>query len=295
MTATMVFVHGRGQEGKNPDKLVRDWRAGLAAGLAQAGRPSLDDSPVAFPFFGDELFRVTAELARSGHPIELEALPADGSGAMPFHPLVTTDVGELERRLIADMAEASGSVNTVERESLLDNLQRTLSWRPAREALEWLARFSRVDREIIKAFLRDVAVYLTRGRQPVLDIVRAAVPASGPIVLVSHSLGTVVARDLLDDANIRGRTRLWVTAGAPLALPTVQKNLLTPGPHNPGVPWVTAYDANDIVALGHPLHRAWGDPLVDVPVENGDRPHAIDRYLGHADVARAIHDAVTAA
>jgi len=295
MNATMVFVHGRGQEGKDADKLVRDWRAGLAAGLAQAGRPALDDSPVAFPYFGDALFRITAELIRSGDRIELEALPDDGSGAMPFDPLVTTDVGEMERRLIADMAEVSGSATTVERESLLDDLQTTLSWRPARAALEWLARFSRVDREIIKAFLRDVAVYLSRGREEVLDIVRAAVPASGPIVLVSHSLGTVVARGLLDDADIRDRTRLWVTAGAPLALPTVQKNLRSPGLHNPGVPWVTAYDTNDIVALGHPLHAAWGDPLMDVPVENGDRPHAIDRYLGHAEVARPIHDAVTAA
>jgi hypothetical protein len=288
MSTTMVFVHGRGQQGKDPAALCRDWQAGLAAGLVQAGLPALAGIPVAFPFYGDELFRLTAELARSGDQIELEAMP----GAVPFHPLVTTDVGEMERRLVADMAESAGAVPVVD-ESLLGGLQDVLSWPGAHDALDWLSQHSRIDREVIAAYLRDVAVYLTRARDQILGIVRAAVPADGPVVFVSHSLGTVVTRDLLDDDDIRGRTRLWVTAGAPLGLPTIQKNLRTPGPHNPGVPWVTAYDPSDIVALGHPLHRIWGDPLTDVQVVNGDQPHSIGRYLGHADVARPIHGAAS--
>ena len=32
----------------------------------------------------------------------------------------------------------------------------------------------------------------------------------------THSLGTVVGRDLLVDEGLRRRTRLWVTAGSPL-------------------------------------------------------------------------------
>lgn len=36
MTATMVFVHGRGQEFKGPAALVRTWQADLAAGLVKA-------------------------------------------------------------------------------------------------------------------------------------------------------------------------------------------------------------------------------------------------------------------
>ena len=292
MSASVVFVHGRGEEGKNPATLAHDWPVGLDAGLIQAGLPRLDGTPVAFPYYGNELFRITAELARTGERIELEALPAAGPEAIPFHPLVTTDVGAIERRLIADMVDAHPAP-PVDDESLLDHLQDTLSWSGARLALEWLSRNSRFDREVIEAFLRDVAVYLTRGRDRVLDIVRAAIPPDVPIVLVSHSLGTVVARDLLDDADIRNRTRLWVTAGAPLAMPTIQKNLRTPGLHNPGVPWVTTFDVNDIVALGHPLHRTWGDPLTDVEVDNGNQPHSITRYLGHGDVARPIGLAVT--
>jgi hypothetical protein len=288
MTATMVFIHGRGQEGKDPVALTGDWCTALTAGLAQAGRGPLDYRDVRFPFYGDELFRITAELARTGEPIELESMVAN-PGEVPLHPLVTTDVGQMERQLMADLLAAHPQVV---KESLIDHLEQVaLSWRGTRIALQSLAEYTGVDREVIKAHLRDVAVYLTRGRDRVLDIVRQAVPA-GDIVLVSHSLGTVVARDLLDDEDIKQRTRLWVTAGAPLALPAVQKNLRKPGTINPGVPWTTTYDVHDIVALGHPLHPTWGDPLSDVLVDNGDAPHSISRYLGHGDVASPIHDAV---
>ena len=132
------------------------------------------------------------------------------------------------------------------------------------------------------------------GRSQVLDLVREAIPAGVPVVLVSHSLGTVVARDLLNDATLRDRVMLWVTAGSPLGLDAVQKNLLTPGARNPGVSWVSAYDVHDIVALGHPLLPSWGPPLVDVKVDNGDSPHSIERYLSHPEVAGPIGTAVRA-
>jgi hypothetical protein len=114
-------------------------------------------------------------------------------------------------------------------------------------------------------------------------------------VVVSHSLGTVVARDLLDDAELQTRTRLWVTAGSPLGLPTVQRNLRSEGVQNPGVEWLATYDVNDVVALGHPLLQTWGRPLTDVEVENQDSPHSIERYLGHGEVAGPISAALTAA
>jgi hypothetical protein len=87
---------------------------------------------------------------------------------------------------------------------------------------------------------------------------------------------------------------LWVTAGSPLGLDAVEKNLRTQGARNPGVSWVSAYDVQDIVALGHPLLPSWGPPLVDVKVDNGDSPHSIERYLSHPEVAGPIGTAARA-
>jgi hypothetical protein len=295
MTTTIVFVHGRGQDGRDPARLERKWRAGLATGLIQAGLPALSATPVAFPYYGNALLDATTDAIRRGVRLNLE-LPGGAAHAaadpedVPFDPSVGPDVREIERGLLADLA-ASADRSRVPEEGLDD----LLSWRPARRVLEWLARRTRVDREIIKSLLRDVAVYLTVGRDRILTIVRESVPPTGPVVLVSHSLGTVVAHDLLQDAVVRERVALWVTAGSPLGLRTVQRNLLAKGTRHPGVRWLTTYDANDIVALGHPLTGEWDGPIDNVAVENGDEPHAIERYLGHPPVAVAISNAVNPA
>ena len=283
MTATVVFVHGRGQEFQDPAVLVRTWQAGLAAGLVKAGMAPLADAPTVFPYYGNLLYQITAKVARD--PVELEVLPAGPDEPGPFHPYLPEDAGQLERELLADMATAAGPV-AGEQEAF--GLDRVLSWGAARDTLTWIARHTRVDQAIVADYLRDVAVYLTRARSQVLDLVRKAIPPGVPVVLVSHSLGTVVARDLLDDVRLRDRVMLWVTAGSPLGLDAVQKNLLTRGARHPGVPWVSAYDVHDIVALGHPLLPAWGPPLRDVEVDNGDSPHSIERYLGHPEVAGPI-------
>lgn len=279
MSATLVFVHGRGQEAKDPAELERKWRAGLAAGLVKGNAPAIDTTRSVFPYYGDLLYRITAELARRGQEVDLESLPEEGPG--PLHPELPADTGAVEQGMLADMAAAVGPVDE-------ERLDRVLSWGAARRALTVVARYTRLDQEIIKAQLRDVAVYLTHARDQVLNEVERHIPADGAIVLVTHSLGTVVARDLLDDAELRDRTALWVTAGSPLGLDAVQKNLRSKGRHNPGVDWLSCYDVNDVVALGHPLRPSWHDPLRDVEVDNGDSPHSIERYLGHPEVALPI-------
>jgi hypothetical protein len=283
MNATLVFVHGRGQEARDPAELDRKWRAGLAAGLVKGNAPAVDPVRSVFPYYGDLLYRITAEIARRGDQVDLESLPEGAAG--PLHPELPADTGAVEREMLADMAAATRRVDEERWDSVL-------SWGAARRALTFVARHTRVDQEIIKAHLRDVAIYLTRARDEVLSEVRRQIPTDGPIVLVTHSLGTVVARDLLEDAELRERTALWVTAGSPLGLEAVQRNLLSKGRHNPGVDWLSCYDVNDVVALGHPLRPTWRDPLRDVEVDNGDSPHSIERYLGHPEVAVPIRAAL---
>jgi hypothetical protein len=314
VSATLILLHGRGQEGKDPEALRRSWLAALGRGWGAVGSP--DRVPSVLPYYGNLLHRITAELAAAGTRIELEDL---ADAAVPLHPELPAEVGDLERALLADLVAnatavaraAAGGEPPVPSEPTDLTLERiaaaglalppvpgavsqerwdsALSWGVARGALVWLARWTPVDQEIIKAHLRDVAVYLTAGRERILAEVRRRLPADGPLVLVTHSLGTVVARDLLDDPALCERTLLWVTAGSPLGLEAVQRNLRTPGTVHPGVrQWLSCYDVNDIVALGHPLARTWGRPLDDVRVENGDASHSIERYLAHSAVAGRI-------
>ncbi|MEW9550086.1 hypothetical protein [Nonomuraea sp. NPDC050783] len=272
---TLVFIHGRGQEGVDPGALLAEWDRALCAGLGTARLPVR----AVMAYYGNVLHRVTAEIA--GLPELAESVSEEPTQEVPFHPYLPRETGQLERELLADLANAAGP-------PVEAGIEDVLTWTLARRLLEWTCRHTGVDREIIKIFLQDVAVYLSHGRRPVLDAVRRQLPADGPIVLVTHSLGTVVARDLLVEEAVRRRVSFWVTAGSPLGLPTIQRNLLARGTVHPGVSWLTAYDVNDIVALGHPLERSWGTPLSQIEVENGDQPHSIDRYLGHRTVAGPI-------
>jgi hypothetical protein len=286
---TLVFLHGRGQEFKDPAQLKLKWLAGLNAGLTRAALPPLSPDGIVFPFYANVLYQITARLAQDRTRVDLEKISDKPDEPGPLHPYVPEDVGEREREIIADMAGLTG-IEPTEPEGF--RFDRLLSWRATRRLLVQISRLTRADQEIITEHIRDVAVYLTHGRDAVLDAVRADIPPDVDLVLITHSLGTVVARDLLDDDDIRHRTRLWVTAGSPLGIEAVQHNLRTPGAKHPDdVDWVTTYDVNDVIALGHPLRDIYGPPLRDIKVDNGDKPHAIDRYLDHPELPKLIKQA----
>lgn len=279
MSPTVILLHGRSQEFKDVEELKRGWLDGLDIGLRSAGLPLVRREEVVMPFYGNELYHVTAATAAA--PIRLESA-IDQPG--PFHPTLPAEVGQVERELLEDQAREAG-VAVIQQEGI----DGVLSWGLARRVLDSLARRTRVDQVIITEHLRDVAVYLTVGRDAILSCVRPDIPPDGDLIWVTHSLGTVVGRDLLADDDLRARSTLWVTAGSPLGMDAVRKNLLPGASKNPGVPWVSTYDVNDIVALGHPLAPKWGSPeVVDVEVENDAEPHSIARYLAHASVAEHI-------
>jgi endonuclease G len=88
---------------------------------------------------------------------------------------------------------------------------------------------------LIAAVVHDVAAYLDRDeiRQLVLDTVLRASPPRREVVLVSHSLGTVVAMDLKTRLPDQVEVVQLVTAGSPLGMDAVFKRLLAGGPQRP--------------------------------------------------------------
>ncbi|MFD8229527.1 serine protease, partial [Streptomyces massasporeus] len=159
--------------------------------------------------------------------------------------------------------------------------------------LSWLAARSDLDEWTIATFLRDVDLYLgdSAVRQAVLDCVMETMPTSGELVLVTHSLGTVVGMDLLNRLPDGLDPILLVTAGSPLGLDGVNERLLTRGPHQPPRvrDWVNVWCPTDAVAIGCPLEdERWGK-LTQLAVPNGrDRAHKIEEYLGHRNAAQEI-------
>jgi endonuclease G, mitochondrial len=287
--AQLLFLHGRGQEGKDPQALRVKWAGGLAKGLALAGLPSVDPVDAWFPFYGDAFAAsLAAREAVTVDPATAEADPAEALA--PRDPSTRS----LYESLIEEAAERAGlAAADAEREGFGDLVGRL------QKQLSWVANRSGLDQVLIAAVFRDVAAYLDRDeiRKLVLDTVLATTPTSGKLVLVSHSLGTIVAMDLLTRLPDQVEVVQLVTAGSPLGMDTVFKRLLSGGPRRPDRVggWLNAWCPADAVAIGCPLRDDWGDRLTEVITDNPkDRAHSIEEYLADGRVAAAIGAALGA-
>lgn len=287
----LVFLHGRSQQEHEPEELRRGWTAGLNHGLTRAGLPTVDPVNVWFPFYADRIVdAIRRRETAAGH----ESVSAAGafrelnghSAAEAFAAESTTGLYEqliLEAAAEAGMPHDGGSADESVGSLLTGHLRRAVSWLAATTDMDALAIANR---------FRDVDAYLGDGavREAVLTGVLDTLPSSGELVLVTHSLGTVVGMDLIHRLPEQLDVSLLVTAGSPLGLDAVYGRLLPPGPTTPARVrrWVNVWCPNDVVALGCPLAETWGK-LTDTAVENASgRAHSIEEYLAHAEVAAEI-------
>ncbi|MEV0693117.1 trypsin-like peptidase domain-containing protein [Streptomyces sp. NPDC050388] len=277
----LVFLHGRAQQGKDPEALRREWAAGLNQGLVRAGLATVDPADIWFPFYGDRLVRALG--TQESVPLATEAPTAVAPGSPTTRAVYEEIIGEAAAKWYVppETQQATEGLN-------LDPAVGAV-WR----YLDWLAARSDLDTWAISLVFRDVAAYLDdrRIREEVLGCVLETVPTAGEVVLVSHSLGTVVGMDLITRLSPGVEVVHLTTVGSPLGMDSVYNRLLSGGPKSPEkvADWLNAWCPTDAVAIGCPLADDWADGLTDLAVVNArDRAHSITEYLAHADVARSI-------
>src|SRR5262249_687116 len=106
----------------------------------------------------------------------------------------------------------------------------------------------------IESFMRDVYLYTTQpGVRTEIDRIVSAGLNETPCVVVGHSLGSVVAYNILRTDPRPLKVRAYVTVGSPLAIRAIRDRLRPIGFPKPAVAsWYNAYDPKDVVAL-YPL------------------------------------------
>jgi hypothetical protein len=118
-----------------------------------------------------------------------------------------------------------------------------------------------------------------------------------PVIVVSHSLGTVVSyRVLASPSSASRQVSLFVTLGSPLSL-RMFKSILPPRGSIPTPPigrWFNGRNKEDFVTLGRAIStQSIGFPgVVDCAEIVGDDPdrHSIVQYLSSPAVAKVIHE-----
>ncbi|MDL5350937.1 lipase family protein [Microbacterium sp. zg-YB36] len=138
--------------------------------------------------------------------------------------------------------------------------------------------------------------YLTDGRirAQVLDRILAKLPSSGRIVIVGHSLGSVIAADLVRRLPVALEVVGMITIGSPLAhagfdVDKLRESLKEP-PANLAW-WVNFWNTSDLVAAHRGLSSVFPwmiDFRIDTKAPPSKRAHSAIEYLGADVVAEAI-------
>jgi hypothetical protein len=291
----LVFIHGRAQEHKDAAALKAEWIDAWKAGLNRSGLDMpVDATEIRFPFYGNTLF----DLANGKTAGEAAAVIVKGAAeaTMEAQEFMLTVLQEVQDRAgISDAVVANDSGQRVVHKGVLN-------WNWVQNVLV------AIDRHVpgasgasIVLGTNDVFQYIDNVgiRDEIESGVRQAMQAEVPTVVVSHSLGTVVAYNLLrrEGADRGWKVPLLVTVGSPLAVSALRKRL-APNRHPSCVgSWFNAFDTRDVVAL-YPLDAKNFplDPAItnyqNVRNETPNR-HGISGYLSDPQVAKTIYAALT--
>ncbi|MEV5127961.1 hypothetical protein AB0K49_35015 [Streptomyces decoyicus] len=303
MRPRVVYVHGNGNKVR-PELLKSQWDTALfGRDMAEASRMAYW-APVRYPEplpdFRPDPLNSPPELIE-----ELTARP-DRAGAEPPEEFVARTLEEarleagdtgLEARASADEGALADWLRD------MTYLADTLALAGERdepgaelplEALP-LPRTGRtaVFRLLVKHAFKDVHAYFFGGAGPAM---RAVVKEQldgldgGPLVVVGHSLGTIVAYEvLMEQAR---EVELLVTVGSPLAIAEVQDHLARPPAVPAGVAaWRNASDLRDLVALDHTLRPEYApeERVTDLLVTNdSSNHHGISEYLAQHEVRAPV-------
>ncbi|MFD3722106.1 hypothetical protein [Streptomyces sp. NPDC058674] len=290
--ALIVGVHGIGQQYTGSFELRSLWFPALQDGLANAGHTeragTLTEDVLHVSFFGD-LLRPGEGAMGAGTPPYTSADVAAGPERELleiWHDAVLAQEPELAP---GDGAMGPGRVT-------------------AKVMLSRLAKssvFTGISERLLIGNLKQVTRFLKDEEFKKLVLERLNAEIKGDTrVLIGHSLGSIVAYEYL--CRYRpSSVNAFITLGSPLGIDKMIFEKLTPRPEKgvgvwPGEVkrWVNIADTDDVVALTTELAPLFdGSPAAasveDVLVDNGNKPHAITRYLTAKATGHVLHDALS--
>jgi hypothetical protein len=280
------MVHGIAQGGRNDDELRRIWIETLQEGFDKARKPWPEGVTFDFPYYGDKLDDYVAQ-ANLPTPATVQA---KGPGQnLDFEKFMQSAL---------DQMQAEGGISDAQ---VRDQLPPGGSQEKGIQNWGWVQAIARViDNRLtpasnftIELFLREVFLYI--ARRPVADAINALVAeklTAEPTIVIGHSLGSVVAYNVLKAHRSRLDVRRFITVGSPLGLRAISSKLGVASNVADPAGWFNAYDKRDIVALNK-LDNSWFPVQPKITnhgkvKNNTDNRHGIIGYLNDARVAAEV-------
>jgi hypothetical protein len=284
----LILVHGRSQQDLDPITLKRKWIEVLNRGLEAVNLTLPPIESVRFPYYGDTLIQLCNGLS-----------PQQAAAVVLRGEVTNIEERNFLREVIIEAAEKFGiDENQALAELSSSELDRGIqNWPVVLAFARLLSRVPGIDVETLSLVTHDVYQYLSNpGISRFIDEgVKEAFSPGIDTVVVSHSLGTLVAYRILRDLDQSHKVVHLITLGSPLAIPTIQEMLAPLRRPACVINWSNARDPRDVVAL-YPLAPP-NFPLQPVLDKSDvanftDNHHGIAGYLEDPAVSRWIHEAL---
>lgn len=327
--AAVVFLHGLAKKPPK-DKLLEIWNWGISRGnpMPSVFAPpnvGIDLPAEGFPvglcyyadvFYGEDYesdLKAYYEAAMDGDQnLEIAAeVRVAGTPPAPIQPANEREerfLAAFEAKLRAQPAltdtAAGGSL-----EGGLSGLE-IASWLPGpvKEAIIKKAAMEAYYYLFDKEYTRsgDGARFRVRAtlRQRLLDALALAAGKADKTILVSHSMGTMIAYDVLRNCPQCPPVDTLITLGSPLGVEEVQDELKAPGASTVDFPaatlarWINVYDPLDPVCGADPRFAndyasVQGKSVVDIKESNwGNWRHTITHYLAGSRLRDELRRAI---
>ncbi len=282
----LFLIHGRAQEGKNPEELKSFWMDALKKGLKKNDLVFPNDVEVIFPYYGDLL---NESVLAQGSNIENLLERGNGSNLnLDFFNNFLMD--------LSSNAEINES-NIIKNYDGNLKERGPLNWEWVHAILKSLDKTPIGDISI-KKFTYDAFLYLTiPGIRSKINNYIVSKLDNEPCVVVAHSLGSAIAYNVLRNSKNMNVVK-FITLGSPLGLRSFKSRLETPILMPPCISngWYNAYDERDVVAL-RPLNKATFDIVPEIENINSidnftKNRHGIEGYISDKIVSRKIYDSL---
>ncbi|MEV5971510.1 hypothetical protein [Streptomyces sp. NPDC051921] len=319
VTPQLVFVHGIGGL-RDTEQQRREWLEALADGARRAGHSDVISgltrgwlAETRFANYSDLFTDAEAQGGSAGVSDD----PEDVAFLEEFVAALVDELGHQareqgDRRASAVVEDARAQLPGMDDEQeqglgepvrVLGRALTSLLQIPGlRGSAQWASGLP------LLGHLSQVGRYLSRRRAadggPALDArirqrVLQGTDPERPLIVVAHSLGTVVAFEALRDYE--GRVPLLMTLGSPLATAAAVLHRLVPQP--PRTParverWLNFWDRDDVV-VGRPRIEKWMLPNAEGVLPATERVdsdglwvHTATKYLRQSDVAGPLVEAL---
>ena len=260
----VVFLHGINDTDQNGR-----WIAGLNRGLVQAGFEPITAEEAVAPKYGDLLDG--AETARVWPP-ETYKVSDDRTARRDFE----RRQARVQRILSSAPGVRTHGFNQVPGPVLEAGQHTGINYLPILRQVRNYVESRKLRGAIMSRILKEIS-----------DL-------RGNIVLIGHSLGSVIAIDLLDHLPPDLHVRRFITIGSPAhcqALHAGSERLLKKFPYAYVDDWSNFVETRDPVTGGRGLASVF-PAAQDFFIELGWMVHDADRYLGHEAVAGLVADVI---